>query len=232
MVGHVRNVITHSAVDGPGNRFVIFFQGCNFNCRYCHNPETIPLSWEGSTYEMKVETLYQMVVQHADYLSGVTFTGGECTLQLPFLVATCMALKEINTHILIDSNGSFDWDKIQTLIPYVDGFMIDLKAFSKEGHLALTGVSNQRVLENLLRLKEINLVFEVRLVIVKSMTEEKASLDWLKANGFTNIPIKLIKYRAHGVSERADALKAPSDQEMEAIKQYAANLGFKHIRVI
>lgn len=37
----VNKIIPFSAVDGPGNRTAVFLQGCNFNCRYCHNPETI-----------------------------------------------------------------------------------------------------------------------------------------------------------------------------------------------
>lgn len=37
----VNKIIDCSFVDGPGNRTVIFLQGCNFNCSYCHNPETI-----------------------------------------------------------------------------------------------------------------------------------------------------------------------------------------------
>lgn len=41
MIGYVNKVIPMSVVDGPGNRTAIFFQGCNFNCKYCHNPETI-----------------------------------------------------------------------------------------------------------------------------------------------------------------------------------------------
>lgn len=38
---YVNKMIPMSVVDGPGNRFAIFLQSCNFNCRYCHNPETI-----------------------------------------------------------------------------------------------------------------------------------------------------------------------------------------------
>lgn len=37
----INSIIPFSNVDGPGNRFAIFFQGCNANCIYCHNPETI-----------------------------------------------------------------------------------------------------------------------------------------------------------------------------------------------
>jgi len=37
----VSKILTYSCVDGPGNRLVIFLQGCNFNCATCHNPHTI-----------------------------------------------------------------------------------------------------------------------------------------------------------------------------------------------
>lgn len=36
----INRIIPFSAVDGPGNRTAVFFQGCNINCKYCHNPET------------------------------------------------------------------------------------------------------------------------------------------------------------------------------------------------
>lgn len=36
----INKIIPFSSVDGPGNRTVIFLQGCNFDCKYCHNPET------------------------------------------------------------------------------------------------------------------------------------------------------------------------------------------------
>ena len=39
----VNRIIPFSNVDGPGNRTAVFFQGCPFNCLFCHNPETIHL---------------------------------------------------------------------------------------------------------------------------------------------------------------------------------------------
>ena len=38
--GLVARILYSSAVDGPGNRAVVFLQGCDFDCAYCHNPET------------------------------------------------------------------------------------------------------------------------------------------------------------------------------------------------
>ena len=36
----VNRIIPFSSVDGPGNRTAVFLQGCNIDCKYCHNPET------------------------------------------------------------------------------------------------------------------------------------------------------------------------------------------------
>ncbi len=41
VVGRINNILPQSFVDGPGNRSVVFFQGCQFHCLYCHNPYTI-----------------------------------------------------------------------------------------------------------------------------------------------------------------------------------------------
>ena len=40
-VGRINKILTSSFVDGPGNRAVVFLQGCDFHCLYCHNPYTI-----------------------------------------------------------------------------------------------------------------------------------------------------------------------------------------------
>ena len=42
LTGLVADTISFSNVDGPGNRFVVFLQGCNFDCVACHTPQTIP----------------------------------------------------------------------------------------------------------------------------------------------------------------------------------------------
>ena len=42
MTGYINSFQSLGAVDGPGVRVVVFMQGCNIRCKYCHNPET----WE------------------------------------------------------------------------------------------------------------------------------------------------------------------------------------------
>ena len=50
----INKILNFSSVDGPGNRLVVFTQGCNFNCLYCHNPETIDFNSEGSISTRKI----------------------------------------------------------------------------------------------------------------------------------------------------------------------------------
>ncbi|MFR1038817.1 MAG: 4Fe-4S cluster-binding domain-containing protein [Clostridium sp.] len=47
----VNRIIPFSSVDGPGNRTAIFLQGCNIDCKYCHNPETRKLCVQCGTCE-------------------------------------------------------------------------------------------------------------------------------------------------------------------------------------
>ena len=106
----VNKIIPFSAVDGPGNRTAIFLQGCNFNCQYCHNPETIGKK-NPYTKLMTPEEVMAEVEKNIPFVRGITVSGGECTLQADFLKELFTLAKSRGLTTLVDSNGSYAFDE-------------------------------------------------------------------------------------------------------------------------
>lgn len=245
MDGFVRNVIPFSSVDGPGNRSVIFLQGCNFNCWYCHNPETIEIASDQNSIEgvpkRTVEEVVQWVRPYFDYTSGITISGGECSVQAEFLIGLCKALKEEGRHILIDTNGHMTEATLEALSETCDGFMFDLKQSSPEKHSLLTGQTSQKVIENCTEIAKKGLLYELRTVIVLS-TENQNDLDSQEtvitgseiiAKYSPSTRYKLIKYRSHGVREAYKSRMSEPDQAtMGRLFKLAKDHGVKEIILI
>ena len=80
MEGYIHSTESYGTVDGPGTRFVIFFQGCPMRCQYCHNPDT----W---TYNINEKRTVESLLHDYDGLKefyhdgGITATGGEPLVQ-------------------------------------------------------------------------------------------------------------------------------------------------------
>ncbi len=192
--GYVSKIIKSSIVDGFGNRIAIFMQGCNFDCRYCHNPETIE-SYIGSVYTPK--SLYDEVSKYFSFIDGITFSGGEPLLQQDFLIEFVKLLRK-DIHVLIDSNGSVIIK--QQLVELVDGFMLDVKCLCDKEHKRLTKFSNKQVLKNLSMLNSCNKLYEVRTVVYPSY-DNSATIDFVKNTVSKNVRYLQIPYHDHGVRD-------------------------------
>ena len=83
---------------------------------------------------------------------GATFSGGECMLQIDFLVEILKMCKAGGIHTAVDTAGNVPWEYFEKILPYTDMFLYDVKAFSEDLHKQGTGVSNKLIFENLRRL--------------------------------------------------------------------------------
>ncbi|MBR9677692.1 MAG: anaerobic ribonucleoside-triphosphate reductase activating protein [Nanoarchaeota archaeon] len=99
---NIAGIIKNSFIDFPGEiSAVVFTQGCNMSCPYCHNPELNPIK-KGSVSEKEV---LEFLRNRKKYLSGVVLTGGEPTLQknlIPFL----KKIKSLGFKVKLDTNGT------------------------------------------------------------------------------------------------------------------------------
>ena len=168
------------AVDGPGVRFVVFMQGCNFKCKYCHNPETIPLKEENL---ISCDDLISKIERYKNYIfdkGGVTFSGGEPLLQAKELVEVFKKLKEKGYHIALDTNGSILSEDVKTLLKYTDLVLLDMKMPDNELYKEYIGADNKKTLEFFDYLKEQNMKVWIRQVIIKGINTTKNNIEFLR----------------------------------------------------
>jgi len=275
----VSKILTFSCVDGPGNRLVVFLQGCNFNCPGCHNPHTIgqcdhcgdciaachaaalslvdgrisfdpvacdlcdncleacPISANPMAQQYSVTEILELARKHLPFLSGITVSGGEATMQLKFVVALFEAIKSdqelANLTCYIDSNGHLGASNWEKLLPVTDGVMLDIKAFHGPAHRELTGKDNDRSLQSARILHAAGKLHELRFLLVPGKTDCDAELDGLvdfvRTLG-TETRVRLNAFQHHGV--RGDALaweKMPeTGVDMAAERLRAAGINNVH----
>ena len=188
---------------------------------------------------MSVEDVINEIDKVASFIQGITVSGGECTLQWKFLIEIFKAVKEKWPHMtcFVDSNGLIPmWteDK-KEFLKVMDKMMIDIKAYTKEDHELMTGISNELVLKNFEYLVQIDKIYEVRTVIVPEILNNEKMVDDISkliAKFDKNLKYKLIKYRQYGV--RKDILQAytPSQEYMENLKKIVENNGLTDIIIV
>lgn len=141
--------------DGQGNRLVYHMQGCNFRCPWCSNPEG--MFSENPLCSGKKPMLFyspEEIVRESRSCrrmlfdgGGVTFTGGEPTLQFEGLKETLSALKEAGFHTALESNATHP--RLPQLFPYIDQLILDHKHWDDKEHRRITGLGNEIVRKNL-----------------------------------------------------------------------------------
>ena len=107
MEGHIHSTESFGTVDGPGIRFVIFFQGCPMRCLYCHNPDTWTIDNQNQENLRTVESLLKEYDGIKEFLhdGGITATGGEPLVQMEFLTELFEAAKKKGINNCLDTSG-------------------------------------------------------------------------------------------------------------------------------
>ncbi len=134
LLARIHSFDTFGAVDGPGIRYIIFFQGCALRCKYCQNRDT----WDNCNGKLyTIEELLNYILKYKNYFiasgGGVTLSGGEPLLQQDFLIEFLRELKKHNISVAIDTSGSFAiTDKLKQIINLTDLFLLDIKSINDD----------------------------------------------------------------------------------------------------
>lgn len=211
MEGRIHSLESFGTVDGPGVRFVVFFQGCPMRCQYCHNPDT----WNGQGgTSMTVEEIIDRVERNKSFYTtgGITATGGEPMMQMEFLtqlfesgkkkgISTCLDTSGICFPVEGEKKPEASIEEIDRLMSVTDLVMLDIKHIQPQPHKQLTGQSNQAARHFAAYLQQIGKPMWIRHVVVPGITYQPELLRELGKylKGFDNIEkIELLPYHAMG----------------------------------
>lgn len=180
---------------------------------------------------MTVQEVFDIVRKDRDYYEssggGVTFSGGECLLQVKALkqmLALCRA-EGINT--AVDTAGAVAWSAFETVLEETDWFLYDVKCWDEETHRRYTGVSNQLILENLRRLAAIcPQKIIVRVPVIPGVNTSEAEMNgiagFLKELGVYSVELlpyhKMGEHKYEDMGITAQTFSVPSAEVMDRFR--------------
>ncbi|MBQ9141049.1 MAG: glycyl-radical enzyme activating protein [Lachnospiraceae bacterium] len=169
---------------------------------------------------------------------GVTLTGGEATLYAEWLGLLAKQLKESGIHILLETCGYFDYEKVRNyLLPYLDIIFCDIKLYDRHLHKKYCGVYNDRILENISQLAadstKYGFTLLPRIPLIPNITDTSENLiniaNFLNSIGISKID--LLPYNPTWYS-KADKIGASLSQELTMLTSWQSQDQLKHMKEI
>ena len=162
-----------SLIDYPGRiSAIVFTQGCNFRCPYCHNPELVDPAQYGPI--LPEEEVFSFLEKRRGKLEAVTVTGGEPTLQTD-LEQFLQKIKKMGYLVKVDTNGS-NPTMLERLIRrrWVDYLALDVKGpLHKYGQIAEARVETAKILRSIELVTSSEIEHEFRTTVVRSQLDKE-----------------------------------------------------------
>ena len=230
----------HNPESQSGKPQMMFYENKCMGCGKCKNVcknETCTLCGKCTVYcpadarkvcgkEYTVEEVFSEIIKDKAFYKnsggGVTFSGGECMLQMDFLIEILKKCKENGIHTAVDTAGHIPFERFEKILPYTDLFLYDVKIFNPEKHKKCIGVGNELILENLKKLFATGAKIWIRIPVISdindSIEEMQAIKEFLDKNGKPE-KIELLPYHAMGENKYSAIEKeaprfTPPDNDM------------------
>lgn len=249
--GRIFNIQRFSVHDGPGIRTIVFLKGCVLRCKWCCNPESQKFEIETMVengvektvgYDVTVGEVMKTVMKDVVYYrrsgGGITLSGGECLCQGEFARALLKAAKENGISTAIESAATVSYDVIESLLPFLDLYLMDIKHINSEKHKQFTGKGNEVILENARKVAENAKKLIVRVPVVPTFndTEEEILQIAEFARSLKTVEeihllpyhnFGMVKYEGLGREYLMGDIKPPENEKMLRLKSVAEKSGLK-----
>ena len=157
-------------------------EGLQFNKALCLACGTCVENCPNAAIEIKgrtvtVDKLAQELIKDRAYFGkdgGITLSGGEVMSQHDAVLSLAKLLEKTGVNIAVDTAGCYDYHLLETMLPYINLVLFDIKIFNNESHKRLIGVDNRLILDNYRMLMRRKARVWVRTPIIENATD---SLD-------------------------------------------------------
>ena len=236
---------TKAALDGSGEiRLVTVDRSKCDNCGACAGACTSKALYMCGT-DYTVDEIMERVRRDVPFFNksggGVTISGGECLCQPEFTLAVLKRCKEENIHTAVDTTGFVKWEVIESILPYTDIFLYDIKGIDSELHNQVIGVPNGMILENARKIAAAGGKFQIRAPVMPMYSDSEAVFDeigkFILELGEAVEVVQILPYHNLGTVkwERLQTNKpvfeaaAPSDELIEARRKQLEDMGLSVI---
>ncbi len=189
-----------------GQKHLIDFNNCKLCSKCVEQCPTTALAIYGK--KMTVDQVVTIVLKDINYYrnskGGVTFSGGEATLNYDFIVACMQKLRSYGVHIGLETNAAITSEKLIALNQYVDLFLIDFKHYDDTKHIKYTKLGNEQVKKNISKLSKVNAIIRLRCPIIPGVNDSDQHFLEIARLVKTEKAIKsfeLLAYHSTGVSK-------------------------------
>ncbi|MCX8130605.1 MAG: glycyl-radical enzyme activating protein [Clostridia bacterium] len=171
---------------------------------------------------------------------GVTFSGGEPLLQKEFLMEVAEKTKSEGIHNALDTALNVEWEDIEHVLPYINLVLLDLKVMDSTIHKNVTGVGNQRILQNAFKLSQTHVDIIVRIPVIPGINDTDENMgktaEFLK--DFKNLTrVELLPYHDMGVNKHLTlgnrnkhrVFEIPSDESIRQLTRCFRKYGIEVI---
>ncbi|MCQ4638289.1 glycyl-radical enzyme activating protein [Anaerovorax odorimutans] len=149
------------------------------NCMKCADqcPADAIKQWgRKMTAEEAMEVIRRDKAYYQSSQGGVTVSGGEPLTQSEFTADLFERCQKEGIHTCLESTFCTDWSLIERVVPYADLLITDIKHMDPEAHRKHTGVSNERILENLKRLSKLGKEMIVRIPVIPGVNDDMENM--------------------------------------------------------
>jgi pyruvate formate lyase activating enzyme len=203
--------------------------GCNFRCLNCQNHDISQVApADVNHYELSHEDLVALCLKH--HCPGIAYTYTEPLTYLEYIIDCARLAHEAGLWNILVTAGYVCQEPLADLLPYLDAANVDLKSFSDDIYMKVSGGHLQPVLDTILAMKQAGVWVEITNLVIPSMNDDldmiRQMCHWLTDNGLAEAPLHFSRFFPR--YKMQDTPPTPI-ATLKAAKRIAEEAGIKYV---